>query len=349
MREYLRILNNVLTNGQPKQPTRFDNLGNAFPVENGTIGTFCEVFRHNMSDGFPLLTSRQMPWRSIRVELEGFIKGITDKKWFQDRKCKFWDEWANPQEVEKEFNQFNHKIDMIHEGTLGCDIQLDINYLGESDKKSIQKYLTDLGPVYGYQWRKFGQQYMWDNWGIQEWNSTTEDLLSWPDKRDGLADGFDQFKYIVDTLKTNPYDRRMVCSAWNPNQMHLMALPSCHVLHQVVVYGNKLNLTWFQRSCDLTHGIPSNIASYALLLLLYCEESGLQPGELVGVLSDCHVYNNTIESAKELLTREPKQLPQVKIKRKPDNTFSIFNWTYEDVETLNYDPHPPINMGSVTV
>jgi thymidylate synthase len=340
---YLEIIKNVVNNGVAKQATRYDAAGNVIPVENGTIGTFCEIFRHDMSTGFPLTTLRKMPWKSIRVELEGFIKGVTDKSWYKERGCNFWNEWANPivtenslnltvpndllfTEKEKEvFRSFNNRQD-------------DSYFEGKMPKKWWQEQQDDLGPIYGYQWVSFGQTY--------DYGQSFNDLCS---DETGLPDGFNQLKSIVDKLKTSPYDRRMVCSAWNPNQMHMMALPSCHVLHQVVVYGNKLNLTWFQRSCDSTHGLPNNIASYALLLMLYCEESGLEPGELVGVLSDCHVYENTIESAKELISREENKLPNIKIKRKEDGSFSIFDWTWSDVELIDYNPHPPIDMGKVTV
>jgi thymidylate synthase len=141
----------------------------------------------------------------------------------------------------------------------------------------------------------------------------------------------------------------MVCSAWNPNQMHLMALPPCHYSWGVVVYGDKLNLHWNQRSVDSSHGLPCNIASYGLLMMLLCEESGLQPGELVGKLEDCHLYDNTIGPMQELVSREEKELPQMKIKRKTDGKFSIFDWEYTDVELIGYDPHPAINVGAVTV
>lgn len=344
---YLEILQNVLKNGVPKQPTRMVD-GVAVPVENGTIGTFCEIFRHNMSEGFPLTTLRRMPFRSSCVELEGFIKGITDKNWYKDRKCNFWNEWANPVKAKeligKEFPVFNVDLDWNETQTI-------------ETMKQAQLVENDLGPIYGYQWRKFGEQYG---------DITSRDFIEGGccaatgqyqqiyENVNGLGyfsddEGYDQLKYIVDTLKSNPYDRRMLCSAWNPNQQHMMALPSCHVMHQVVVYGNKLNLTWFQRSCDITHGVPNNISFYATLLLLYCEESGLEPGELVGILSDCHMYDNTINAAKELLNREERELPTVRIKRKADDSFSIFDWTYEEVELIGYDPHPKLEMGKVTV
>lgn len=283
MQAYLDILKNILDNGIPKQPVRFDYSGKPIPVSNGTIGTFAEIFRHDMSDGFPLLTTKKMAFRTIRVELEGFIKGITDKKWYQERGCKIWDEWKNP--TSEDYN--------------------------------------DLGPIYGYQWRSFDEDYVGEKRG-----------------------GADQLALIVERLKQNPYDRRMVCSAWNPNQIHLMALPPCHFSWNVVVYGNKLNLIWHQRSCDHYLGVPFNIASYAMLLLLLAKEADLESGELVGTLNDCHLYENQIEQAKLQLTREPKALPVVEI---PDENWSgIFNWTHEDCITFNYAPHPAIKA-EVTV
>jgi thymidylate synthase len=328
---YKEILQNILKNGTPKQPVRFDSNNKPVPVENGTIGTFCEIFRHNMIDGFPLSTLRRMPFRSMSVELEGFIKGVTDKSWYKDRKCGFWNEWANPVTVKSKFANICHQIDMAIEGECGCNDE-DRSCYEYPTQKELQEHITDLGPIYGYQWRNFGKQYG-----------------SFFSSDDGLENGADQLKSIVDKLKTNPHDRRMVCSAWNPNQMHMMALPPCHYSFTVVVYGDKLNLCWKQRSVDSILGLPNNIASYALLLLLLCEESGLQPGELVGVLEDCHIYENHLDATKELLQREEKELPLVRIKRKQDGSFSIFDWTYEDVEIIDYDPHPKLDMGAVTV
>jgi thymidylate synthase len=340
---YKEILENILKNGTPKQPVRFDAQNNPVPVENGTIGTFCEIFRHDMSQGFPLTTLRKTPWRSIRVELEGFIKGITDKSWFQERNCKFWDEWANPVVVDKVLSDFEEYQIGICESNLGSEEEFHLPDI--PTKKEVQAHEKDLGPIYGYQWRNFNKYYPIEDDGPKSY----EDRRFHDWTINGMENGVDQFKSIIKKLKSNPYDRRMVCSAWNPNQEHLMALPPCHYSFTVVVYGNKLNLCWKQRSVDSSHGLPANIASYALLMLLLCEESKLEPGELVGVLEDCHLYKNTLEPVKELIKREEKDLPQVKIKRKPDGSFSIFDWTWEEVELLNYNPHPKLDMGKVTV
>ncbi len=331
---YVQIIRNVLKNGVPKQATRYDSNGNVIPVENGTIGTFCEIFEHDMSQGFPLTTIRKMPWRSIRVELEGFIKGITDKKWYQDRKCGFWNEWSNPIEVD---NFIKYSSDMFPNEAF------DEN--GEVKRKWVQENLMDLGPIYGYQWRKFGQHY---NFSEEEFYDTYKEAPN------GVYEGRDKLKDIVSKLKNSPYDRRMVCSAWNPNQMNMMALPPCHWAWNVVVYGDKLNLVWHQRSCDLLLGVGSNIASYGLLMMLLCEESGLKPGKLMGTLADCHIYQNHMEAAKILADREEVELPELYIKyyQEPypeEPSFSIYDWEYDQVELVNYNPLPPVVVGKVTV
>lgn len=349
---YLEIIKNVLANGTPKVPTRVDNDGKVINLDNNTTGTFCEVFRHDMSKGFPLTTLRKMPWRSIRVELEGFIKGVTDKSWYQKRGCKFWDEWANPIAV-REFYDKSYKgySEAAKEGYIDEDLVQSF----DSVKKYLQMSTNDLGPIYGYQWRHFDGDYNHlstesvDKIEITIGESNPDAILAKDLNGVLYHKSIDQLKTIIGRLKNSPYDRRMVCSAWNPNQMHMMALPPCHWGFNVVVYGNKLNLVWHQRSCDLLLGVGANIASYGLLLLLLAEEAGLEPGELVGTLADCHIYDNLMDNARELVKREENTLPAVKIKRKSDGSFSIFDWTWDEVEIDGYDPHPAINMGGVTV
>ena len=305
MKEYLRILQNVL-NGTPKQPTRMVN-GVAENVENGTIGTFCEVFRHNMSEGFPLLTTKKVSIKNIAVELEGFIKGVTSKKWYQDRGCHIWDAWCNPSEI-----------------PLGLTLE---------ERKQFQLKENDLGKLYGAQWRKFDEQYGEIPTYINElgWKETDFSLMN------GVFEGFDQLKYIADTLRTNPYDRRMVCSAWNPNQFNIMALPPCHYSFNVVVYGNKLNLSVQMRSGDSLLGIPYNIASYALLLLILAKHANLESGELVLTINDCHLYNNHLDQAKLQLTREPYPLPTLEVL-----SDDIFEWDHTKIKLSNYQFHPAI-------
>lgn len=318
MKAYIDIVKNVLKNGQMK--------GNRTGIR--TLTTFCEIFRHNMRDGFPLLTTKKMPLKTIAVELEGFIQGITDKRWFQERGCKIWNEWANPKAVIEQAAQAGYYRDGPIAGW-----SASINPI------EYQKEVSDLGPIYGYQWRCFGQEYP----NKDEFTYGTS-LKEFPN---GVFEGKDQLKVIVETLKNNPDDRRMVVSAWNPNQMSMMALPPCHYAFTLVHLNGVLNLCWKQRSCDLMLGVPFNIASYAMLLLLLCEESGLIPGELVGILEDCHIYENQIDGAKEQITREPKSLPTLVISNNED--FNIFTWTHKDLELLSYNPHSKIDFGEVAV
>ena len=310
MRSYLKILDNIIHYGKDKNPTR--SIGNVGQVDGSvkTIGMANVNWEHDFREGFPLLTTKKMAFKTMCIELEGFIKGITDKSWYQERGCRIWNEWANPQKVQDE-------IDYLNEA--GGDISWA--------KNEIQKQQNDLGPLYGYQWRNFNKTYKTQDEDDGDYNNYT-----------------DQLKYIVDTLKNNPYDRRMVCSAWNPNQFEHMALVPCHVLWNVTVYGQYLYLSWHQRSCDATLGIPFNIASYSLLTLLLCKESGFLPGTIAARFMDCHIYENQKEAVKTQLSRKPFQLPKIKIPDtlKSGKPFSIFDWTHEDVQLINYEYHPSI-------
>lgn len=278
---YLDMLQRCLQDGDVKENrTGVDTL--VLPPQH---------FEHDMKEGFPLLTTKKMAKRTMLVELEGFIGGITDKQWYKDRKCKVWNEWSNP---------------------------LTRPY-GMS-----QEDWNDLGPIYGYQWRRHGQPYKLVSAGLK--------------KEPEYMSSTDQLANIVWKLHNMPNDRRMVCSAWNPVQHGEMALPPCHVLWNITYVNGVINLHWHQRSCDMFLGVPFNIASYAMLLVLLCREIGATPGRLTGTLCDCHVYVNHIEQIEEQLRRKMRDLPCVKV----NNPGGIFGWTHEDVEWVGYDPHPAI-------
>ena len=181
----------------------------------------------------------------------------------------------------------------------------------------------DLGPIYGFQWRHFNAPY---------YNYNT----------DYLGQGVDQLQKIINTLKTNPSDRRMLVSAWNPTMMDQMALPPCHYSFQVTVINGKLNLLWNQRSVDTMLGLPFNIASYALLLHLLAKECNLQEGKLVGFLADTHIYSNHLEGAREQALRDPKKYPLPQIITEKFN--SIFDWQYADSKITNYESYPSIKF-----
>lgn len=275
-KQYFELLNKILTEGVWK--------GNRTGVDCLTIAGF--MFEHDMADGFPLLTSRKLPFKSTKVELEFFIKGLRSKKWLQERGCHYWDEWCNPQKV-----AYGH----------------------DEETKEKMKAEDDLGLIYGTQWRNFSDP-------------------EHPEK------GVDQLKNIVETLKKNPSDRRMICSAWNPLVLrdNLAALPSCHDGFRLSVINKKLNLAWNQRSVDVC--CNQSITTYGLLLHLLAKESGLKEGKLIGFLTDCHIYRNHLEGVKQQLQQKTYPLPTVET-----SAFSsIFDWCYEDTKLINYQCSSPI-------
>ena len=198
-----------------------------------------------------------------------------------------------------------------------------VPYAHDENTKEKMMNERDLGAIYGFQWRHFNAKY--ENYDSDYSNQ-----------------GIDQLKKVIETLKTNPSDRRMIVSAWNPCMLDQMALPPCHYLWQVVVVNNKLNLLWNQRSIDVMLGLPFNIASYALLLHLLAKETGYQEGRLVGFLADTHIYSNHIEGAKEQLTRNPNKYSLPKIET--GNFSSIFDWTASDSKIIDYKSYPRIKF-----
>ncbi|MEK6928941.1 MAG: thymidylate synthase [Nanoarchaeota archaeon] len=284
MEVYLSIVDKILSEGVLKE--------NRTGVSAYTIAG--EKFEHDMKNGFPLLTTKKMAFKSVLIELEGFLKGITDKKWYREKGCHIWDDWCNPKKV-----SYGHDE--------------------ETKKKMFEE--RDLGPIYGWQWRHFGAEYM-------------DYDINYTEK------GIDQLGNLVKQLKNNPGDRRMIVSAWNPTDMHQMALPPCHYSFQVTVVDKKINLLWNQRSVDTMLGLPFNIASYATLLHLLAKESKLGEGKLIGFLGDVHIYENHFAGAKEQLKRKPYELPKVATEPFP----TIFNWTFENTKFEDYQFHPKISF-----
>ena len=274
MKQYIDIVNTVLENGAEKG----DRTG------TGTKSIFGYQMRFNLSEGFPLLTTKKIHIKSVIHELLWFIKGETNIKYLSDNGVRIWNEWA--------------------------------------DKNG------NLGPVYGYQWRN------WNNENI------------------------DQLSDVINTLKTNPNSRRMLISAWNPSVLPdtsksfsenvangKAALPPCHSFFQFYLANNKLSCQLYQRSADIFLGVPFNIASYALLTEMLAQVCGFKSGEFIHTLGDAHIYNNHMEQIRLQLSRTPKPLPKLKLNPKIQN---LFDFKYEDVEILNYEPHPAIK-GIVSV
>ncbi len=284
MKAYLDIVSKILNEGAIKE----NRTG------KDAISIAGAMFEHDMSTGYPLITTKTVPFKLVASELEFFIKGITDKEWLIARNNHIWDEWCSPKKV-----AYGH----------------------DEETQAKMKLERELGPIYGWQWRNIGAKY-------QSYDKPP------------IGVGIDQLKKLVETLKTNPNDRRMIVSAWNPMDFSEMALPPCHYSFQVTVINKKLNLMWNQRSIDVALGLPFNIASYALLLHLLAKEAGLEEGRLVGFLADAHIYCSHIEGLKEQLKREPKALSKLTT---PKFT-SIFDWEYIDSIVENYEHHPRIQF-----
>ncbi len=286
MRAYLEIVKKILDTGEQKS----DRTG------TGTLAVAGAMFEHDLTLGFPMLTTKKVPFKVVATELEFFIKGITDKQWLKDRNCHIWDEWCSP---------------------------LKAPYAHDADTKAKMAAERDLGPIYGFQWRHFGADYV---------NFDT----------DYTGQGIDQLKIAVNALKNNPTDRRMIVMAWNPTKLNEMALPPCHYGFQLTAINGRLNLMWNQRSVDTMLGLPFNITSYALLLHLLAKETGLKEGKLIGFLGDVHIYNNHLDGAREQLTRDPDKykLPQVVT----ENFTSIFDWKAEDSKVVGYESYPKVEF-----
>jgi len=284
MQAYLDIVKKVLDEGTRKD----DRTG------TGTIAIAGAMLEHDMAEGFPLLTTKSVPLRLVASELEFFIKGITDKRWLQERNNHIWDEWCSP---------------------------LKVRYSHDEETQKSMREENELGPIYGFQWRHFGAKY-------NSWN------------REPQCAGVDQLRHMVDQLKKNPSDRRMIVNAWNPVDLHKMALPPCHYCFQVTVIQGRLNLLWNQRSVDVALGLPFNIASYALMLHLLAKETGLKEGKLVGFLADTHIYVNHVDGLREQLGRKPFKLTSIKT----DDFKSIFDWQYTDTKVEGYEHHPRIKF-----
>ncbi len=255
---YLDLLRRVLDEGV----TRDDRTG------TGTKSVFGHQMRFDLSEGFPLLTTKRVHRKSVIHELLWFLRGETNVKSLQEVGVSIWDEWADE--------------------------------------------AGELGPVYGAQWR------------------------SWPDY-DGST--VDQITKVQEALRTNPYSRRHVVSAWNPALVDDMALPPCHCLFQFYVADGKLSCQLYQRSADIFLGVPFNIASYALLTHMMAQGAGLGVGDFVHTLGDAHLYLNHQEQALEQLSRVGRDLPTLTLNSAIKD---VLGFSYEDIKVENYDPHPVI-------
>ena len=293
MKQYLDLLTRIKTEGVVKS----DRTG------TGTKSVFGHQMRFDLSQGFPLLTTKKVFLKGIIHELLWFLNGDTNIKYLVDNGVHIWDNDA--------YRYYNELC--VKEGVLPVAMEEFLRAAQEGIESPIEGYkFGDLNHVYGYQWR------------------------SWP-RPNGEA--IDQIQQTVDLLKNNPDSRRIIVSAWNVADVEKMALPPCHTLFQFYVADGKLSCMLYQRSADTFLGVPFNIASYALLTMMMAQVCGLEAGEFVHTLGDTHLYLNHMEQVDEQLSRTPRALPKMRIN--PD-VKSIFDFKYEDFELEGYDPYPTI-------
>ena len=293
----------------------------------GVTSVFGMQAKYDLADGFPLVTTKKTFLRIIIVELIWLIRGETNIKYFVDRNCHIWNEWPFQNYLEK--NNLSEKFPKYSD-----EWHAEMKNFVEKIKSlpADDEFVVtwgDLGPVYGHQWRNF------NGWHTHAFKSQNTDINN---------TGVDQIQNVVETIKNNPTDRRIIVSAWNPSQKDDMLLPPCHAFFQfnVDTTNNVLNLQLYQRSADIFLGVPFNIASYSTLLMMIAEITGLKAGTFVHTLWDAHIYSNHMDQVNEQLTREPYPLPELKINKKLETLEDIENLEWEDFELINYKSHPAI-------
>lgn len=293
MKQYLDLLRTIRRDGV----VRDDRTG------TGTKGIFGYQMRFDLSEGFPLLTTKKMFVKGIIHELLWFLRGDTNIRYLVENGVHIWDGDA--------YRHYNELC--IRHGVLPLDMPTFVEAARDGAESPIDGYrFGDLDHVYGYQWRR------------------------WP-----AADGgaIDQIRNVIETIKRNPTSRRMIVSAWNVAEIDRMALPPCHVLFQFHVAEGRLSCQLYQRSADTFLGVPFNIASYALLTMMIARECDLTPGDFIHTLGDTHIYLNHLEQVDEQLSRTPRQLPRMRLN---EEVGSVFDFRYEDFSLEGYDPWPAI-------
>lgn len=300
--QYLDLLQDVLKNGIKNTDRGTGSV---------SYGVFGRQTRYDLSEGFPLLTTKKVYWKGVLHELYWFMSGQTNIKYLVDNNVHIWDDYPYKIFLQKNKGKKNQTKDEFIEKI-------------HSDGKFAKKW-GNLPRIYGEMWR------------------------SWPTKSGRTID---QLGWILKELKEDPDARNLIVTSWNPEYLYTMAtnadasrFPICHNMYQVSQKDGKLYLQLYQRSADLFLGVPFNIASYSLLLLILCKITGYKPGEFVHTFGDAHIYANHIEQVKEQLKRKPKKFPNVTIDK---SVKSIDDFKPDLVKLEDYDPHPGLK-GELTV
>jgi thymidylate synthase len=303
--QYHSLVRRALQEGNP----RIDRTG------VGARSVFGHQMRFDLSAGFPLITTKKLHTRSIFYELLWLLRGDTNIKWLQDHSVTIWDEWADEN--------------------------------------------GDLGPVYGKQWRhwstgKKDTVHVRETCNYCEGSKLCEGLdfgtfeTCYYCDADGtrlfprlVPNEIDQIAKVIESIKSNPYGRRHIVTAWNPADVDEMKLPPCHCFFQFFVADGKLSCQLYQRSVDIGLGLPFNIASYALLTEMIAQVCDLEPGEFIHTSGDAHIYLNHVRALGEQIQREPRPAPRLELNKAVK---SIDDFVYDDIKIVGYDPHPIIKM-----
>lgn len=281
--QYLDLVEEILTKGI-KAPCR---------TGNNVLVRLNKSLTVDLSDGFPILTFRQIPFKGVKGEISCFLEGITNKQIYNERGCKYWNEWCNPKKVPY------------------------------SDKEGM-KMENDLGNIYGFNWLHFNAEYKGCDHNYEN-------------------EGFNQVKQVVETLKKNPYDRRMIITAWDPAHLDTMGLPPCLHTWQFNYLGGRLHLTGLQRSADTILGVPADMVQGALLLYLMAQTVNMKPGTLTLEFCNCHIYDNHIDTVKDNLNnwrKEQYDLPKLIL----DEKATVFNFMPEMAKLDNYKFGPKVTF-----
>jgi thymidylate synthase len=332
-KQYQDLLQTILDYGVEKK----DRTG------TGTKSIFGYTIRHNMKDGFPVLTTKKMAWKTMVTELLWFLRGDTNIKFLVDNGCHIWDGDAYKNYTKlftKDFHGPRYKQEQF------------IDLIKTND--AFARDFGDLGPIYGKQWRKWGRKnvvnYDLENVKLSDKDKVMEliknggDYSKYDVKVTYQNNSIDQIQNLINDLKTNPDSRRLMVNAWNVGELDQMVLPPCHYGFQCYVReGKYLSLMWNQRSVDTFLGLPFNIASYGLLLTILAKEVNMIPDQLIGNLGDTHLYLNHIEQAKEQIGREPFELPTLnQFPTYEGSRPSIESYVVGDFTLKDYQSHPSI-------
>ncbi len=308
MKQYLDLGQKILNEGHIKNDR----------TNTGTKSIFGYQMRFDLAAGFPLLTTKRVPFGLIKSELLWFLKGDTNIRFLLAHNNHIWDEWAFKNYVESPDYQGPDMTDFGRR----CLVDEAFNQVYQAQLADFyQRILTDdafaqkfgdLGKVYGYQWR--------------HWQTSRGEVI-------------DQISDVIEQIKNTPDSRRLIVSAWNPEDIPSMALPPCHTLFQFYVNDGKLSCQLYQRSADVFLGVPFNIASYALLTHMIARETGLEVGEFVHTLGDAHIYLNHLDQVNEQLQRKPNDAPTLWLNPEKKN---IMDFEMEDIKVKNYHSHSAI-------